>query len=109
MEKEDLQRKKERLELLHQMLKQEFGEYEELPRGEKYGAGWEAAVAIEHPSGKSRVILTLTSELLTDEGISFETRFREGIERAKRYINKAEGKLIVLQLLTDQIRKIHED
>jgi len=106
--KEDAKRKKERTELLRKMLEDEFGEYEVLHGrgGSRYGIDCEVELAVEHNSGRPRVVLCLSLELLTDVGVPFERRFKEGIEQAKHYIESREGVCIV-KILTGGV-ELHE-
>lgn len=104
----DEERKKERVELLQKMLKEEFVNFEELhgKGGRQYGLDCEAELAVEHSSGRPRVILCPSRELLTDVGLPFETRFKEAIEQAKHYLKNEKG-LCVVQVLSGGV-KLHE-
>lgn len=97
MNVEDQERKEERVELLQKMLKDEFVNFEDLhgKGGRRYGLDCEAELAVEHSSGRPRVILCPSRELLTDVGVPFETRFKEAIEAAKHYMNNEEGVCVV--------------
>jgi hypothetical protein len=104
----DEQRRKERLALLREMLKNEFGKVEELPKGggRRYGLDCEAEFAVEHLSGRPRLIFCPSTELLTDVGVSFAQRFKEGIEEARHYLETKKG-IYIVQLLTSGV-KLHE-
>jgi hypothetical protein len=101
----DDQRRQERLTLLGGMLKDAFGEAEELQKGggRRYGFDCQAELAVEHTSGRPRLIFCPSIELLINVDAPFERRFKEGIEKAKRYFDSKKGVYIV-QLLTSGVR-----
>jgi hypothetical protein len=110
MQDDDLNRKNDRLKLLRKLLDEEFGQYEEMPRtqGRQYRLKAEAAFAVKHPSGRPRVALAFSRELITDDDSPFESRFEEAIKVAKEHIDSGENTDIILDVQTDKIRRVNK-
>jgi hypothetical protein len=95
VENSDDERKSTRLSQMAEWVEQEFGKYEILPENwvhSRWNWAAEAAMAIERDSpNPPRAVIGFSREILTDQGIPWESAFRRGIQMAKAHLKQGEG------------------